>query len=258
MIRDIQDAGIPSVNIDSVFKRLVTNGNKEPFQKGDEFAESNISIIKQLGNLLEGKIDQEESENKFTYMMLGRLKDDCEYFLGNGHGNPKVLHQLNVKDQIKEMKRLWNELPEDEKPEWLSMEDIQDYEKRMSEVKESAIKEALIKGMPKEEEQIYNKFFDYAVKYLEKEKLDREKSLEKGIIKSYDPAMVFLGSLMNLIINGFEETLNKEELSEWKNIVYGYNATGNRYVPNLTKKAFKKVHGEEVLQRALDNNKKRR
>ena len=35
--------------------------------------------------------------------------------------------------QIEEMKKLWNKLPEDGKPQWLSMEDILEYEKKMKE-----------------------------------------------------------------------------------------------------------------------------
>jgi hypothetical protein len=77
--------------------------------------------------------DIEEKEDKnFNYKLLSRLKSDCEYFLGNGNRNEKDLWAGNVKDQISEMKRIWNILPKDEKPEWLSMEDIENYEKQMT------------------------------------------------------------------------------------------------------------------------------
>lgn len=69
--------------------------------------------------------------NRHTYMMLGRLQSDNEYFLGYGNRNPKQLWAGNVDDQIEEMKKLWNELPEYGKPEWLSMEDIEEYERQM-------------------------------------------------------------------------------------------------------------------------------
>jgi hypothetical protein len=58
---------------------------------------------------------------------------DCDYFLGFGHRNEKFLHQLNVADQIKMMKELWNGFPEDAKPQWLSMEEILKYKEAMSE-----------------------------------------------------------------------------------------------------------------------------
>jgi len=74
-----------------------------------------------------------EKNDEFNYMMLSRLQRDCEYFLGNGRRNEKDLHQLNVDDQIQLMKDLWNSFPEDAKPEWLSMEEILNYESVMKE-----------------------------------------------------------------------------------------------------------------------------
>jgi hypothetical protein len=70
--------------------------------------------------------------DKFTYMMLGRLQSDNDYYLGNGNRSANNLWAGNVDAQIKEMKRLWNSLPENGKPEWLSMEDIKEYEKEMT------------------------------------------------------------------------------------------------------------------------------
>ncbi|MDA8646068.1 hypothetical protein N9L66_00680 [Porticoccaceae bacterium] len=66
---------------------------------------------------------------EFEYMMLDRLKSDCQYFLGNGKRNEKHLWALNVKEHISEMKRLYNKVPIE--PEWLSSEDIKGYEDRM-------------------------------------------------------------------------------------------------------------------------------
>ena len=70
-----------------------------------------------------------EEDDKFNYMMLGRLKQDCDYFLGHGNGYEKHLWAGNVEDQIAKMKELYNKVPE--KPEWLSSEDIDKYEKDM-------------------------------------------------------------------------------------------------------------------------------
>lgn len=67
----------------------------------------------------------------FQYQMLGRLKADCDYFLGNGNGYEGHLWAGSVEKQIKEMRDRWNAFREDEKPEWLSMEDIDNYEKKM-------------------------------------------------------------------------------------------------------------------------------
>jgi len=69
------------------------------------------------------------SSDEFNYQMLGRLQQDNEFFLNAGNGVEKHLWAGNVKDQIKEMKKIWKSLKE--KPEWLSMEDIEAYEKDM-------------------------------------------------------------------------------------------------------------------------------
>jgi hypothetical protein len=67
----------------------------------------------------------------FIYMMLGRLRSDNDYFLHYGNRSEKNLWAGNVNDQISEMKRLWNSLPKNSKPEWLSMDDILEYERKM-------------------------------------------------------------------------------------------------------------------------------
>lgn len=72
---------------------------------------------------------QEENPQKHLYMMLGRLQTDCDYFLGNGNGSVKVLYYDSVEEHIEEMKNIWNEL--NVKPEWLTYEDILDYEEKM-------------------------------------------------------------------------------------------------------------------------------
>lgn len=71
---------------------------------------------------------------KFNYMLLGRLKTDCEYFLNYGNGSERNLWAFNVEDQILKMKELWEKLPI--KPEWLSYEEIENYEREMLKKKE--------------------------------------------------------------------------------------------------------------------------
>lgn len=71
-----------------------------------------------------------ENHQKHQYMMLSRLQSDCEYFLGWGNGSVSSLWGDNVEEHIAEMKRLWNEL--DVKPEWLSYEEIEYYERKMT------------------------------------------------------------------------------------------------------------------------------
>ena len=72
-----------------------------------------------------------DGDEKFRYMMLDRLQSDCDYYLGYGNRSEKQLWTGNVDEQIKQMKLLWNSFPEDKKPEWLTMEQILNYEKEM-------------------------------------------------------------------------------------------------------------------------------
>jgi hypothetical protein len=78
-------------------------------------------------------IDREilNKADEFTYMMLGRLKSDCEYFLGCGNRCEGHLWAKNANDQIIEMKKLYDSLSADKKPEWLTYEKILEYEKEM-------------------------------------------------------------------------------------------------------------------------------
>jgi hypothetical protein len=69
------------------------------------------------------------NNQSFDYMLLNRLQIDNDYFLGAGNRHEKHLWAGSVDEQIKEMKAIWHKLRV--KPEWLSMEDILDYETKM-------------------------------------------------------------------------------------------------------------------------------
>lgn len=68
---------------------------------------------------------------EFDYMMLNRLQMDCDYFLGNGNGCERNLCYGKVNEHCDEMEKLWNSFPDDEKPEWLTMEQIKKYREKM-------------------------------------------------------------------------------------------------------------------------------
>lgn len=72
-----------------------------------------------------------EDSNKFKYMLLDRLRSDCDYYLGYGNRNKKQLWAGNEQGQIDEMKKIYNNFTEDKKPEWLTYEQILEYEKAM-------------------------------------------------------------------------------------------------------------------------------
>ena len=71
-------------------------------------------------------------DDKFRYMLLSRMKSDCLYYLGNGRkygGNH--LWAGNEKDQIDTMRVIWHSFPADGKPEWLTLEQIDEFEAQM-------------------------------------------------------------------------------------------------------------------------------
>lgn len=72
---------------------------------------------------------------QFNYMMLSRLQMDCNAFLGTGNSrnNNNHLWGLNIQDHIKEMFKQWDIIKD--KPEWISLKDINNYKKDMLNLK---------------------------------------------------------------------------------------------------------------------------
>lgn len=87
------------------------------------------SGIKSIDDIINDLVHKEDT---FRYQMLSRLQMDCDYFLGNGNRADKHLWAGNVPDHIKIMRALYNSFSDDKKPEWISMEDIDNYEKEMT------------------------------------------------------------------------------------------------------------------------------
>lgn len=70
------------------------------------------------------------NQREFDYMMLSRYKADCDYFLGNGNGYEGHLYYKDVNKHCDEMEKLYESFAEDEKPEWLTMEQIKEYREK--------------------------------------------------------------------------------------------------------------------------------
>lgn len=69
-------------------------------------------------------------ETRYNYMMLGRLKRDCDFYLGYGMRNAEYsLYCKDEKEQIKEMLHIYNSLTL--KPVWLDVTDILRYAEQM-------------------------------------------------------------------------------------------------------------------------------
>lgn len=76
-------------------------------------------------------IVERPATDSFKYMLLDRMKQDCNYYLGNGNRLKKYLWSNDEKEHIENMKALWNSFPDEGKPEFITMEQIETYEKEM-------------------------------------------------------------------------------------------------------------------------------
>ena len=97
---------------------------------GDKFDGEPDSPINQEFTIQQPS-DLPSKEKRFQYMMLDRLRSDCDYYLGYGHQYPGILYYKEPKKHIEAMKELWKAFSEDEKPEWLTWEQLLDYEKKI-------------------------------------------------------------------------------------------------------------------------------
>lgn len=110
----------------------ITLGSEKPelYSCGNSFnGEPDCPIKSDLE--IKFKTKHKENLNSFNYQMLDRLQSDCKYYLGNGNRNKKNLYYDNEQEHIDEMKKLYDSFPDDEKPEWLTYEQILKYEKEM-------------------------------------------------------------------------------------------------------------------------------
>ena len=74
--------------------------------------------------------DWSKHEPKFRYMMLDRLRQDCEYSLNRCDGSEDVLWAKDARSQIKNMVALWKTFEPEDRPEWLTWDDITNYASR--------------------------------------------------------------------------------------------------------------------------------
>lgn len=103
----------------------------EQVKESDDKLEESVKLneSKSIDNIIDDMIHKDDT---FKYQMLSRLQMDCDYFLGNGNRAEKYLWATNVLDHIKLMRALYNSFEDDKKPEWLTEQDIDNYEKEMS------------------------------------------------------------------------------------------------------------------------------
>ena len=95
----------------------------------NELAELDFDDLVSVSDEELESISTTPEQDSDDYRLLSRLKADRDYFLGAGGRAEKHLWAGNVREQIAKMRELYDALPE--KPEWLTMEDIDRYAQRM-------------------------------------------------------------------------------------------------------------------------------
>ena len=109
-----------------------------------EVSQENSTIVKEglteLNINLKAKVESVQDEelkellngdDSFRYMMLDRLLSDCRYYLGYGNRCTSNLWAKDENKQIKYIKALYNSFDNNNKPSFISMEDINQFEKGM-------------------------------------------------------------------------------------------------------------------------------
>jgi len=91
-----------------------------------------INYIKKYQDIeiiITGQEPEPTREEKFNYMMLGRLQSDCAYYLGYGNRNKDRLYYNDIEIHINEMIKRYNNCPIN--PEWLTIQQILEYKEIM-------------------------------------------------------------------------------------------------------------------------------
>jgi len=114
-------AGLPESHIWSI----------EPAQKVPRYDDvpGDASLGTSVGFKKEANMTPTNGLDAFNYQLLARLQQDCEYYLGFGARNKKRLWALDEAEQIQKMRALYAGLLE--KPEWITLKDIEEYEAAM-------------------------------------------------------------------------------------------------------------------------------
>lgn len=80
-----------------------------------------------------------DEDVRHDLMMLSRLKHDCDYYLGYGNRNAASLWAHDEVEQIKAMRLRLAALPAEHKPDWLTEEQVNEYEAKMCNPQPTAV-----------------------------------------------------------------------------------------------------------------------
>ncbi len=164
-VYEVYKNGKSNYTMDDIKKAVL-----EKFPELDVYGTSYSSIFFYKPQKTENKLQEDTTNLEYNYMLLDRLKQDCEYFLGNGNGNVDTLWAKDIDEQIAKMKELYNSFTDDEKPEWITIEDIDNYEKKMKALKDSKEKKTEVteKDLDNEDKKEETVVTDYTLSEIKK------------------------------------------------------------------------------------------
>lgn len=138
IVSDLKKIGI-ELKIDSGHLVLGYHKGKEGIINWDDHPirvpEEKVKNVDMKGA---GNVEQEmrkaeilNQDKEFKYQLLDRMRSDCEYYLGYGNKDAKYLWAGNEKEQIETMRAIYNSFSQNEKPKWITLEQIDGFEKGM-------------------------------------------------------------------------------------------------------------------------------
>ena len=241
----------------------------------------------------ENKPVQGEDRYRFEYQLLDRLKMDCDYILGAGGPSAvKYLHQGSVEAQISKMRELYDSLPDNAKPEWLTLADIERYDRELDRIVSDARDNTESRGIPANEllaeyqavmvdicrslgaeprvdisdPTYYQEVIDNAVAEL------REPSLKNAVVlkQAGDDALLFTGNNVEPFVVALGYDPERKDWSagtyytdlhqavcefdkQFGTLGYSYNLSLDDLYPLLEEKGFEPTH-ENVRALMLNTN----
>lgn len=148
---------------------------------------------------------------EFGYMLLGRLENDVKYYLGFGNQHPKHLWGTTTEKHIAYMKLIYDNLSQ--KPEWLSLEQIEKYAEEMGVGKKEKVKEMDLQTA------ITNKDYKYLKEHLEKgieSYLDSD--TYKNFLSCFSSFNDYSQKNMRLLLAQLPTATMVAKASDWKNL----------------------------------------
>ena len=122
---------------DGVSTVYILSPSKEPDGEPNYAIHCHIKILNPLT-----EIEKKQKRFQFEYMILSRLNDDAQAYFGHGnededkwdcrYHNEHNIWGRNITDLVAEMKKFWQRIPSDIKPEWCTWEQILEYERKIT------------------------------------------------------------------------------------------------------------------------------